>query len=175
MRMHLLFIEHRDGVLTRLRGGIAAPKSGSPWHTPLTAVILGSDPAHWPRNCRLRSGRYKKRVTRSSVTTPRRYAMRGACVKQLDPHLVSCQHSSWYATSLQMAARFGKSLISDCIRASSGEAITFRGAFLGSSTLMLFRCAARSLQRSVRSLPPDQRRRERAEIAERALKLARFA
>jgi electron transfer flavoprotein alpha subunit len=135
----LVFIEHRDGVLnkTSLEALAAGQMLGSQLQQPVSAVLLGSDPAALAQDI---AGYDLAKVVKAvnpklAEYTPDAYsdAMEHV-VRELDPHLVVMPHTYLvrdYAPKL--AARFGKSLISDCIRAQvSGEAMTFtRRIFLG--------------------------------------------
>ncbi|MFZ0060871.1 MAG: electron transfer flavoprotein subunit alpha/FixB family protein [Pyrinomonadaceae bacterium] len=135
----LVFIEHRDGVLnkTSLEAIAAAQSLASQLQQSVSAILLGSDVSALAQeivgydlakvlcvnNAKL--GKY----------TPDGYseAMEHV-IRQLDPQLVVMPHTYLvrdYAPKL--AARFGKSLISDCIRAEvAGTTITFtRRIFLG--------------------------------------------
>src|SRR6185436_10330563 len=135
----LVFIEHRNGVLnkTSLEAIAAAQGLASQLQQKVSAVILGADVAALA----LEIAAYDlvKVVTATNPAladyTPDGYtAAMESVVRALDPQLVVMPHTYLvrdYAPKL--AARFGKSLISDCIRAQvSGEAITFtRRIFLG--------------------------------------------
>src|SRR6185436_10725232 len=135
----LVFIEHRDGVLnkTSLEAIAAAQSLASQLQQSVSAILLGSDVSALAQqivgydlakvlsvnNAKL--GKY----------TPDAYseAMEHV-IRQLDPQLVVMPHTYLvrdYAPKL--AARFRKSLISDCIRAKvAGTTITFtRRIFLG--------------------------------------------
>jgi electron transfer flavoprotein alpha subunit len=135
----LVFIEHRDGVLnkTSLEALAAGQMLGSQLQQPVSAVVLGSDPTALAQDI---AGYDLAKVVKAvnpklAEYTPDAYsAAMDQVTRQLDPQLVVMPHTYLvrdYAPKL--AARFGKSLISDCIRAQvSGEAITFtRRIFLG--------------------------------------------
>jgi electron transfer flavoprotein alpha subunit len=135
----LVFIEHRDGVLnkTSLEALAAGQMLGSQLQQSVSAVVLGSDPAAIAQDIAAYDLAKVVKAVNPKLTeyTPDAYsdAMEHV-VRQLDPQLVVMPHTYLvrdYAPKL--AARFGKSLISDCIRAQvSGEAITFtRRIFLG--------------------------------------------
>lgn len=135
----LVFIEHRDGVLnkTSLEALAAGQMLGSQLQQPVSAVVLGSDPDALAQDIAAYDlSKVVKAINpKLAEYTPDAYsdAMEHV-VLQLDPQLVVMPHTYLvrdYAPKL--AARFGKSLISDCIRAHvSGEAITFtRRIFLG--------------------------------------------
>jgi electron transfer flavoprotein alpha subunit len=135
----LVFIEHRNGVLNKTSiEAIAAAQSLAPQlQQTVTAVLLGGDIGALAQE--IAKYDLAKVVTATNAAladyTPDGYtdAMEQV-VKQLDPQLVVMPHTYLvrdYAPKL--AARFGKSLISDCIRAQvSGSSITFtRRIFLG--------------------------------------------
>jgi electron transfer flavoprotein alpha subunit len=135
----VVFIEHRNGVLNKTSiEAIAAAQSLAPQlQQTISAVLLGGDVGALAQE--IANYDLSKVVTATNATladyTPDGYtdAMEQV-VKQLDPQLVVMPHTYLvrdYAPKL--AARFGKSLISDCIRAQvSGSSITFtRRIFLG--------------------------------------------
>ena len=135
----LVFIEHRDGVLnkTSLEAIAAAQNLASQLQQPVTAVIpggntdaLANDIAAYDLVKVIRANNAKL-----AEYTPDGYsdAMEHV-VRQLDPQLVVMPHTYLVRDfAPKLAARFKKSLISDCIRAQvSGSAITFtRRIFLG--------------------------------------------
>lgn len=135
----LVFIEHRNGVLnkTSLEAIAAAQGLAAELQQTVSAVIPGGDVAALAQE--IASYDLVKVVTATNPAladyTPDGYtAAMEAVVRELDPQLVVMPHTYLvrdYAPKL--AARFGKSLISDCIRAQiSGGAITFtRRIFLG--------------------------------------------
>jgi electron transfer flavoprotein alpha subunit len=135
----LVFIEHRDGVLnkTSLEAIAAAQSLASELQQTVSAVILGSDVAGLAQD--IASYDLAKVITARNAAlasyTPDGYtAAMESVVRKLDPQLVVMPHTYLvrdYAPKL--AARFGKSLISDCIRAQvAGNTITFtRRIFLG--------------------------------------------
>jgi len=135
----LVFIEHRDGVLnkTSLEAVAAAQSLGSQLQQPVSAVVLGSDPGGLAQY--IATYDLVKVVAASNAKlaqyTPDGYSdAMEKIVQQLDPHLVVMPHTYLVRDfAPKLAARFKKSLISDCIRASvSGSAITFtRRIFLG--------------------------------------------
>jgi len=135
----LVFIEHRNGVLnkTSLEAIAAAQSLASQLQQTVSAVIPGADVAALAQE--IASYDLVKVITATNAAlrdyTPDGYtAAIESVVRQQDPQLVVTPHTYLvrdYAPKL--AARFGKSLISDCIRAQvSGSAITFtRRIFLG--------------------------------------------
>jgi electron transfer flavoprotein alpha subunit len=135
----LVFIEHRDGVLnkTSLEAVAAAQNLGSQLQQPVSAVVLGADPAALAQDIAAYDLAKVIKATNPKLSeyTPDAYsdAMQNV-VRQLDPQLVVMPHTYLVRDfAPKLAARFEKSLISDCIRAQvSGPAITFtRRIFLG--------------------------------------------
>lgn len=135
----LVFIEHRNGVLnkTSLEAIAAAQSLAAQLQQPVSAILLGSDVSTLAQQI---VGYNLAKVLCASNARLSEYTPDGYCdameraVRQLDPQLVVMPHTYLvrdYAPKL--AARFGKSLISDCIRAEvSGTSITFtRRIFLG--------------------------------------------
>jgi electron transfer flavoprotein alpha subunit len=136
----LVFIEHRNGSLnkTSIEAIAAAQNLASQLQETVSAILLGGgDTGALAQE--IAAYDLEKVVTASNPAiadyTPDGYtdAMEQV-VKQLDPQLVVMPHTYLvrdYAPKL--AAHFGKSLISDCIRAQvSGSSITFtRRIFLG--------------------------------------------
>jgi electron transfer flavoprotein alpha subunit len=135
----LVFIEHRQGVLnkTSLEALAAAQSLGSQLQQPISAVILGSDISALAQE--IASYDLARLATAINAKlaeyTPDGYAdAMERVVRQLDPQLVVMPHTYLVRDfAPKLAARFGKSLISDCIRAeASGGSITFtRRIFLG--------------------------------------------
>ena len=135
----LVFIEHRNGVLnkTSLEAIAAAQGLASSLQQPVSAVILGSDVDALVQEI----GAYElARVIKATNAKLADYTPDGYSegmehvVRQIDPQLVVLPHTYLVRDfAPKLAARFSKSLISDCIRAQvSGEAITFtRRIFLG--------------------------------------------
>jgi electron transfer flavoprotein alpha subunit len=135
----LVFIEHRDGVLnkTSLEAIAAAQGLASSSGQPVSAVLLGSDPGPLAQEI---AGYELAKVIKATNAKLADYTPDGyseameRVVRELDPQLVVMPHTYLVRDfAPKLAARFGKSLISDCIRAQvSGEAITFtRRIFLG--------------------------------------------
>ena len=135
----LVFIEHRDGVVskTSLEAIAAAQSLGSQLQQQVSAVILGADPDAMAQQ--IAAYDLSKVVSASNAKlasyTPDGYtdAMEKV-VRQLDPQLVVMSHTYLVRDfGPKLAARFGKSLISDCIRAQLADgSITFtRRIFLG--------------------------------------------
>lgn len=135
----LVFIEHRNGVLnkTSLEAISAAQNLGSQLQQPISAVIPGADVSALTQE--IVAYDLAKVITATNAKlaeyTPDGYtdAMERV-VRQLDPQLIVMPHTYLVRDfAPKLAARFGKSLISDCIRAQvSGSSITFtRRIFLG--------------------------------------------
>src|SRR5688572_21445588 len=135
----LVFIEHRAGVLnkTSLEAIAAAQSLAAQLKQPISAILLGSDVSALAQEI---VGFDLAKVLCANNTQLGQYTPDGysdameRVIRQLDPQLVVMPHTYLvrdYAPKL--AARFKKSLISDCIRAQvSGSAITFtRRIFLG--------------------------------------------
>jgi len=135
----LVFIEHRNGVLnkTSLEAVAAAQDLGSQLQQTVSAVVLGSDATSLVQEIAsydLANVIYASNAKLSEYT-PDGYA--GAMehvVRQLAPALAIMSHTYLVRDfAPKLAARFSKSLISDCIRAKVTEgSITFtRRIFLG--------------------------------------------
>ncbi len=135
----LVFIEHRDGVLnkTSIEAIAAAQSLAKEQQQAVNAVILGTDVSSLANDIAAYALGKVFTATNAALATytPDGYtdAMENV-LRQVDPQLVVMPHTYLvrdYAPKL--AARFKKSLISDCIRASvSGGNITFtRRIFLG--------------------------------------------
>lgn len=135
----LVFVEHRNGVLnkTSIEAIAAAQGLGAELQQPITAVLVGSDIAALAQD--IAGYDLAKVITATNEKladyTPDGYAhAMESVVRQLDPQLVVMPHTYLVRDfAPKLAARFGKSLISDCIRAhATGSAITFtRRIFLG--------------------------------------------
>lgn len=135
----LVFIEHRNGVLnkTSLEAIAAAQSLAAQLKQPVSAILLGSDVGAVAQEI---IGFELAKVFCANNAKLGQYTPDGysdameRLIRQLDPQLVVMPHTYLvrdYAPKL--AARFGKSLISDCIRAQvSGTSITLtRRIFLG--------------------------------------------
>jgi electron transfer flavoprotein alpha subunit len=135
----LVFVEHRGGVFskTSFEAVAAAQSLGSQLQQAVSAVVLGSNMSSLAQQ--LASYDLAKVVYANNEKlaeyTPDGYtdAMERV-VRQLDPQLVVMPHTYLvrdYAPKL--AARFGKSLISDCVRVQVADGlVTFtRRIFLG--------------------------------------------
>ncbi|MGI9167375.1 MAG: electron transfer flavoprotein subunit alpha/FixB family protein, partial [Pyrinomonadaceae bacterium] len=135
----LVFIEHRNGVLnkTSLEAVAAAQGLGSQLQQTISAVVLGSDATSLAQEIAaydLAKVLYASNAKLSEYT-PDGYAdAMERVVRQLAPTLVIMSHTYLVRDfAPKLAARFGKSLISDCIRAKVADgSITFtRRIFLG--------------------------------------------
>jgi len=135
----LVFIEHRDGVANKasLEGITAAQSLGSQLQQQVTAVVLGSDVNDLAQQ--IAAYDFQKVVHAKNAKladyTPDGYAdAMERVVRQLDPALVLMTHTYLVRDfAPKLAARFKKSLISDCIRANvDGGKVGFtRRIFLG--------------------------------------------
>jgi electron transfer flavoprotein alpha subunit len=135
----LVFIEHRDGVANKssLEGIAAGQMLGSQLQQPVNAVVLGSDAGELAQQ--IAAYDLQKVIDAKNPKlakyTPDGYAdAMERIVRQLDPALVLMTHTYLVRDfAPKLAARFGKSLISDCIRANvDGGKIGFtRRIFLG--------------------------------------------
>ncbi len=135
----LVFIEHRDGTLnkTSLEAIAAAQNLAASLAQPVSAVVIGAGIDALAQDI---SGYDLAKVVKATNDKLAQYTPDGYTaamehvIKQLDPQLVVMPHTYLVRDfAPKLAARFGKSLISDCIRAqASGSAITFtRRIFLG--------------------------------------------
>lgn len=135
----LVFIEHRDGVANKasLEGIAAAQSLASQLQQPVTAVALGADVNELAQQ--LAAYDIQKvvhaRNAKLADYTPDGYAdAMEHVVRKIDPALVLMTHTYLVRDfAPKLAARFSKSLISDCIRASvDGGKVGFtRRIFLG--------------------------------------------
>jgi electron transfer flavoprotein alpha subunit len=135
----LVFIEHRNRALnkTSLEAIAAVQSLGSQLQQAVSAVLLGSDVNALAQE--IASYDLAKVIMATSDKladyTPDGYtdAMEQV-VKQLEPQLIVMPHTYLVRDfAPKLAARFGKALISDCVRAQvSSSSITFtRRIFLG--------------------------------------------
>jgi len=135
----LVFVEHRDGVFSKhsFEAIVAAQDLASQLQQPVNAVVLGSDNAKLAQEVAafdVAKVIYANNAKLADYTPDGYTDAMERVVRQLDPQLVLMPHTYLvrdYAPKL--AARFEKSLISDCIRAIVADgAITFtRRIFLG--------------------------------------------
>ena len=135
----LAFIEHRNGVLnkTSLEALAAAQQMGKALQEPVTAVVLGSDVSALSQEIAAFDVVKVLEAVNAKLAdyTPDGYsdAMEHV-VRQADARLVVMPHTYLVRDfAPKLAARFGKALISDCIRAEAADSsITFtRRIFLG--------------------------------------------
>jgi len=135
----IVFIEHRNGVLnkTSLEAVAAAQDLASQLGLPASAVIVGSDTAALAGEIAPYELAKVVGANNSKLAdyTPDGYteAMERV-VRSLDPQYVVMPHTYLVRDfAPKLAARFGKSLISDCIRAKVNNGVpTFtRRIFLG--------------------------------------------
>jgi electron transfer flavoprotein alpha subunit len=135
----LVFIEHKGGTANRssLEAIAAAQALGSQLGQTVTAVVLGADVAGLAQEI---AGYDLEKVicatnAKLAEYTPDAYADgMQQIVKQVDPDFVFLTHTYQVRDfAPKLAARFGKSLISDCIRAKAeGRKLGFtRRIFLG--------------------------------------------
>lgn len=135
----LVFIEHRDGVVnkTSFEAIAAAQSLGSQLTQPVSAVVLGSDIDALAQEIAahdLAKVFYANDAKLGAYTPDAYSSAMDQIVRSADPHFVIMPHTYLvrdYAPKL--AARFGKSLISDCVRAkvTSGSVTFTRRIFLG--------------------------------------------
>lgn len=135
----LVFIEHKDGVANKasLEGIAAAQSLASQLQQQVTAVVLGADVSALAQQITaydLHKIVHAKNAKLADYT-PDGYAdAMEHVVRQLDPFLVVMTHTYLVRDfAPKLAARFSKSLISDCIRAQvDGGKVGFtRRIFLG--------------------------------------------
>lgn len=135
----LVFIEHRDGVANKasLEGITAAQSLGSQLQQQVTAVVLGSDVNELAQQIATYDIQKVVHAKNAKLAdyTPDGYAdAMERVVRQFDPALVLMTHTYLVRDfAPKLAARFKKSLISDCIRANvDGGKVGFtRRIFLG--------------------------------------------
>ncbi|HEY6118305.1 MAG TPA: electron transfer flavoprotein subunit alpha/FixB family protein [Pyrinomonadaceae bacterium] len=135
----LVFIEHRGGKLnkTSLEAIAAAQNLAAALLQPISAVLIGDDVATLAQEIALYDLAKVIHARNAALAeyTPDGYAdAMESVIRQTDPQLVVMPHTYLvrdYAPKL--AARFDKSLISDCIRARVSEGMTTftRRIFLG--------------------------------------------
>ncbi|MGH9883356.1 MAG: electron transfer flavoprotein subunit alpha/FixB family protein [Pyrinomonadaceae bacterium] len=135
----LVFVEHRDGVLskTSFEAIAAAQNLGSQLQQQVSAVVLGSNMnaiAQEVASYDLAKVIYASNEKLGAYTPDAYTDAMERVIRQQAPQLVVMPHTYLvrdYAPKL--AARFQKSLISDCVRAQVGDrAVTFtRRIFLG--------------------------------------------
>src|SRR5438876_2087742 len=134
-----VFVEHRGGVFskTSLEAIAAAQSLGSQHQQPVSAVVLGSNisaQAQQLASYDLAKVIYANNEKLADYTPDGYTDAMESVIRKLDPQLVVMPHTYLvrdYAPKL--AARFGKSLISDCVRArvTDGSVKFTRRIFLG--------------------------------------------
>jgi len=135
----LVFIEHRDGALnkTSLEGVAAAQDLGKQLSLPVTAVLTGADTSALAGEI---AGYELAKVVSARNEKLAQYTPDGftdamdRVVRALEPQYVVMPHTYLVRDfAPKLAARFGKSLISDCIRlkVSNGQPTFTRRIFLG--------------------------------------------
>jgi electron transfer flavoprotein alpha subunit len=135
----LVFAEHRAGALnkTSFEAVAAAQHLGTELQQPVVAVVLGSGAEGLAQEV---AGYELSKVVYADNEKLAEYTPDGytdgmeQVVKQLDPQYVIMPHTYLVRDfAPKLAARFGKGLISDCIRASVADgSVTFsRRMFLG--------------------------------------------
>ena len=135
----LVFIEHRDGVANKasLESITGGQSLSSQLQQPITAVVLGSDVSGLAQQIASYDIQKVVHATNSKLAdyTPDGYAdAMEKVVRQLEPALVLMTHTYLVRDfAPKLAARFGKALISDCIRANvnDGNVGFTRRIFLG--------------------------------------------
>jgi electron transfer flavoprotein alpha subunit len=135
----LVFVEHRSGVFSKhsIEAIAAAQDLGSQLDQPVTAVVLGANMnslADEAAAYDLAKVVYANNAKLADYTADGYTDAMEGVVRQVDPQLVVMPHTYLvrdYAPKL--AARFSKSLISDCIRAkvTDGSTTFTRRIFLG--------------------------------------------
>jgi electron transfer flavoprotein alpha subunit len=136
--MILVFIEHRQGAInkTSFEAVAAAQQLGAATGQEVSAVVLGAD----DRFAREAAGHKLARVISAENPkladyTPDAYADAfEQVVRETDPQYVVMPHTYLVRDfAPKLAARFGKGLVSDCIRmkAEAGEVTFTRRIFLG--------------------------------------------
>lgn len=135
----LVFAEHRDGALnkTTFEAIVAAQSLGAALGQPVSAVLLGSNAAALAHEvAAFDLGKvYYADNEKLAVYTPDGYTDgMQEVIKTLDPRYVIMPHTYLVRDfAPKLAARFGKGLISDCIRArvDGQHIILTRRIFLG--------------------------------------------
>ena len=133
----LTFVEHKGGSINRssLEAIAAAQTLGAELQQPVVIVVLGSDSASQEVAAYDVSKVLSAQNDKLSEYTPDAYTdALEQVIKQVDPSFVFMTHTYQVRDfAPKLAARFGKSLISDCIRAKvEGSNLTFtRRIFLG--------------------------------------------
>jgi len=135
----LVFAEHRDSALnkTSFEAFAAAQHLGGELQQPLTAVVLGAGQNKLAQEIAAYDVArvvYAENEKLASYTPDGYTDAMEQVVRQLDPQYVILPHTYLVRDfSPKLAARFGKGLISDCIRAqvAQGQVTFSRRIFLG--------------------------------------------
>jgi len=135
----LVFVEHRNGAFSKhaIEAIAAAQYLGSQLTQPVIAVVTGGGMSSLAQE--VASYDVSKVIyadnTKLADYTPDGYTDSiESVIRKVDPHLVVLPHTYLVRDfAPKLAARFGKSLISDCVRAqvTDGTAVFTRRIFLG--------------------------------------------
>lgn len=135
----LVFVEHRGGAFSKhsIEAIAAAQDLGSQLNQTVTAVVTGggmSSLAQEIASYDLAKVIYADNPKLADYTPDGYTDAIESVVRQVNPHLVVMPHTYLVRDfAPKLAARFGKSLISDCVRAqvTDGSAVFTRRIFLG--------------------------------------------
>ncbi|HKY29150.1 MAG TPA: electron transfer flavoprotein subunit alpha/FixB family protein [Pyrinomonadaceae bacterium] len=135
----LVFVEHRGAAFSKhsIEAIAAAQDLGSQLNQTVTAVVTGggmSSLAQEIASYDLAKVIYADNAKLTDYTPDGYTDAIEKVVRQVDPHLVVMPHTYLVRDfAPKLAARFGKSLISDCVRAqvTGGSAVFTRRIFLG--------------------------------------------
>lgn len=135
----LVFAEHREGTLNKIsfEAIAAAQQLGRDLGQPVSAVILGSGMSNLADEiavCELAKVIYADNAKLNEYTPDGYTDAMAAVVRSADPQFVVLPHTYLVRDfAPKLAARFGKAMISDCIRAKveGGKATLTRRIFLG--------------------------------------------
>lgn len=135
----LVFVEHRNGAFSKhaIEAIAAAQFLGSELNQPVSAVVTGAGMSNLAQE--IASYDVSKVIYADNAKladyTPDGYTDSiERVIRQVDPHLVVFPHTYLVRDfAPKLAARFGKALISDCVRAqvTEGTAVFTRRIFLG--------------------------------------------
>src|SRR5689334_15074655 len=123
----LVFVEHNGGVANRssVEAVAAAQALGAELQQPVSAVVFGADVSALAQEIAAYDVAKVIAATNPKLAeyTPDAYADgMQQIVKQVDPSFVFLTHTYQVRDfAPKLAARFGKSLISDCIRAKAED------------------------------------------------------
>lgn len=135
----LVFAEHREGVLNKIsfEAIAAAQQLGRDLGQPVSAVLLGSGMSNLAdeiAGCELAKIIYADNAKLNEYTPDGYTDGMAAVVRSADPQFVVLPHTYLVRDfAPKLAARFGKAMISDCIRAKveGGKVTLSRRIFLG--------------------------------------------